>query len=70
MINEAEYRRYWAERNAVEIKAKKLIETVKECQKEFKWPTSMDDRKLCLYAKVKGLLSAEEYDIIRKYFSY
>ena len=44
MINEIEYRRYWNDWYAGEAKAKELLKTVKECQKEFNWPEFKDDK--------------------------
>lgn len=46
MIDEVAYRRYWDDWNKGEAKAKELLKTVKECQKEFNWPEFKDDKTL------------------------
>lgn len=70
MINEIEYRQYWNDWHAGEAKAKELLKTIKECQKEFNWPEFKDDKTLCFFAKTRGLLSSDELQTIYKYLLY
>lgn len=69
MIDEVAYRKYWKEMTELDKRAEELINTVKDCQNEFNWPTFNSLDKLCTYARFKGLLSSEERRIIRQYLS-
>lgn len=69
MINEIEYANYWKTYEENKKKAKELFEAVKSCQQEFGWPEFKSTSILLSYARVKGLLSMEERQIIENYLN-
>lgn len=66
-MNELEWYHFVKHAKEVSKKGKELLETLKDLSESENWPETIknDKRKLIFYAKIKGLLNREEYELLR-----